>query len=60
MSKREFRESLFDMLMYRLGFVRVRHYEDICERYERLYKRFVGTRLEHDRVVKQLQEGGVI
>jgi len=58
MSKREFRESLFDMLMYRLGFVRVRHYEDICQRYERLYRQYIGKRMEVDRMVERLREAG--
>ena len=52
--------TLFNMFMYRLGWVRVKHYNDLAGRYERLYRRYVGKRMEVDRMVERLRKGGAV
>lgn len=54
MSWKEDRSTMLGMLMYRLGFVRRRDYEELCERYERLYGKYLGKRMEMDRLFQEL------
>jgi hypothetical protein len=51
-SREEPEGTMLDRLLYRLGFVRLRKYDDLVERYERLYRRYVGKRMEMDHIVK--------
>lgn len=45
-----------DRWLYKLGFVRRSIYEDLRDRYERLYRKCVSTRLAQDVLLQKIRE----
>lgn len=60
MSWSETRQTMWDIILHRLGLVRQKHYDELCGRYQRLYGQYLHER-EHNKVMlTRLREGGAI